>query len=114
MGAGPGQIIGVSLSGTNNAPFLADVTPTGRLKVDVGGDIVISGVEIDNIVIQQTSPIDSSKNNPAFEFGYIVSGTAAGVTGSRIGTVTQFIGAGSFVNILTYSNNRITNIGSWV
>jgi len=62
---------------------------------------------------QQTSPIDQTKNNPAFLFEYIISGPGTGVNGSRIGTITQFIGPGSFVNVLTYDNNRITNVGSW-
>jgi len=62
---------------------------------------------------QQTSPLDTTKNNPAFKFEYQVSGTDGGTTGSRIGSITQFIGTGSFVNVLTYANNRITNIGSW-
>ncbi len=114
MPAGPGQIIGATVSGTNNAPFIADVNVDGRLLVDLGGDIVISGVNIDSVGIQETVPNDTTKNNPAFKFEYAVSGTATGITGSRIETVTQFIGVGSFVNTLTYANNRITNIGSWV
>ncbi len=92
---------------------LAAVTAEGRLKVDLGGDIIISGVSIDSITIQETNPIDSNKNNPAFKFEYQISGTAGGTTGSRIGSIIQFIDAGSFVNILTYTNNRITNIGSY-
>jgi len=100
------------IDGTGSG-HLAAVTSEGRLKVDLGGDITISGVNVDSITIQETNPIDSNKNNPAFKFEYQVSGTAAGTTGSRIGSITQFIDAGSFVNVLTYANNRITSIGSW-
>ena len=114
MGAGPGQIIGYSLSGTNNAPFLADVTPAGRLKVDVGGGIIISGVEIDNIVVQQTIPTDTSNNNPKWSFVYDGNG--------NIESVYQMIGTGSYVNTLSwvgYSGvlpgigSRVTNISEW-
>jgi hypothetical protein len=101
------------LDGTGSG-YMVAVTSDGRMKVDLGGDVTISGVNIDSIILQETSPIDSTKNNPAFQFGYIVSGTATGVIGSRIGSVVMFIGAGSFVNNLEYSNNRITKIGSWV
>lgn len=62
---------------------------------------------------KDTSPNDSSRNNPAFQFIYLYSGTSTGVTGSRIGSVIMFIGAGSFIDTLTYSNNRIIRIGSW-
>ena len=94
--------------------YFARVNAEGRLLVDLGGDITISGVNIDAVAIQETSPIDDNKNNPAFKFEYILSGTSTGVTGSRIGSVTQFIGTGSFVDVLTYSNNRIQTVGSWV
>lgn len=66
-----------------------------------------------SVVVEQVSPIDASKNNPAFKFEYQVSGTAGGTIGSRIGSIVQFIGTGSFVNVFTYANDRITNIGSW-
>tara|TARA_R110000824_G_scaffold230310_1_gene417958 strand:- start:453 stop:773 length:321 start_codon:yes stop_codon:yes gene_type:complete len=89
------------------------VTSENRMKVDLGGDIIISGVSIDSVTIQETGPLDDVKNNPAFLFEYQVSGTAGGTIGSRIGSVTMFIDTGSFVNVLTYANNRITNIGSW-
>ena len=92
---------------------LARVNDDGRLLVDLGGDVTISGINIDSIVIQQTDPTDSTKNNPAFKFEYVISGATTGVTGSRIGSITQFISTGSFVNILTYTNNRIVGVGSW-
>ncbi len=94
---------------------LARVNADGRLLVDLGGDVTISGVNIDSITIQETSPIDSTKNNPHFQFIYMTSGTAAGIDiGSAIGSIIQFIGGGSFVQTITYSNNNVTNVGSWV
>ena len=61
----------------------------------------------------ETSPIDPAQNNPANKFEYIISGTATGVTGSEIGSIIQFIGAGSFVQVFTWSNDLITQVGSW-
>ncbi len=105
MPAGPGQILGSQIDSISNAPYIANVGSDGRLWVDLGGDIVISGVEIDSVVIKETSPIDDNKNNPAWEFGY---------TGSVITTITQFIDAGSYVQTLTYDiGSSIINIGSW-
>lgn len=107
----PEQII----DGTGSGNYLAGVTSNNRLMVDVGGDITISGVQFESITIQETSPIDDNKNNPAWKFEYMVSGTATGITfGSAIGSITQFIDAGSYVQTITYSNNNITNLGSWV
>ena len=78
--------------------FMAGVTDENRLKVDVA---------------QGVPPTED--NNPAWEFLYIISGTAAGITlGSSIGSIFQSIGAGSFIQTITYSNNNITTIGSWV
>ena len=61
----------------------------------------------------ETSPLDQSQNNPANKFLYVISGTTTGVTGSEIGSIVQFIGLGSFVQVFTWTNNLITNIGSW-
>ena len=95
-----GQIWG---SGTGNWANAALVDSTGRLFVDTSGTVSIT----------ETDPDDPTKNNPALLFEYAISGTSAGVTGSRIGSITQFIGTGSFVSTITYANNAITNIGSW-
>ena len=104
----PEQIIDGTGSGN-----LARVNAQGRLLVDVGGDITISGVQFESLTIQETNPLDSNKNNPAWKFEYIISGTATGAIGSSVGSVTQFIDAGSFVNVITYSAGLITNIGSY-
>ena len=101
------------LDGTGSG-FEAAVTSEGRLKVDLGGDITISGVNIDSVVIQETNPIDDNKNNPAWNFIYMTSGTNEGITlGSSIGSIVQTIDTGSFVQVISYSNNNIVNIGSW-
>jgi len=93
---------------------MADVTSGGRLMVDVGGDIVISGVSIDNIVIQDTVPTDSSHNNPSWSMIYDNNG--------NLGSVYQMVGTGSYVNTITwvgYSGvnagigSRVTNISNW-
>ncbi len=93
---------------------LVGVTSDGRLKVDLGGDITISGVNIDSVVIQETSPIDENKNNPAWKFEYDAQ--------NNLGSVSEFILTGSFVNVLTWAGysgtsigigSNITNIGSF-
>ena len=90
------------------------INAEGRALVDLGGDIIISGVNIDSVVIKETDPTADTKNNPAWQFDYMTSGTATGITtGSSIGSIIQFIDAGSFVQTITYANNNITNIGSW-
>ncbi len=96
MPAGPIQITG----STGQRPRMADVTSGGRLRVDVG---------------EGTPPNDSSINNPAWQFVYMTSGTATGIDiGSAIGSIIQTIGTGSFIQVITYANNNVTNVGSWV
>lgn len=115
MAAGPGQIIGELENSSTGGPYIAQVGSDGRLWVDVGGDIVISGVTIDNVVIQEMPPTDVTKNNALKQMTYISSGAGTGLTiGSAISQVVQFIGPGSYVKTLTYSNNNLTSIGSWV
>ena len=92
------------LDGTGSGN-LARVNANGRLLVDLGGDVTISGVNIDSITIQETSPVDDTKNNPAWSFEY---------TGSVVSRVVQFIGGGSFSQDITYDiGSAITAAGSW-
>ena len=82
------------------------------------GSVVISGVvpvsvSAGSILEYEVTPISTGRNNPALTLLYVVSGTSTGVTGSEIGSVIQFIGAGSFVQVLSYSGNQLTNVGSW-
>jgi len=115
----------ISASGTQ---FGLIVSPEGRALVDISGATINIGsvsANVDSIYIQsgnnivgsfvdlQTSPIDVTKNNPAWKFEYIISGTSTGAIGSSIGSITQFIGAGSFVSVATYSAGLITSIGSY-
>ena len=66
-------------------------------------------------VLLDSLPTDSNLNNSWTVLEYISSGAGTGIsTGSAIGSITQFIGLGSFVKHLTYSNNNLINIGSWV
>ena len=87
---------------------------SGTLFQDTLGSQAITNFSVlgSSRVIEEVTPLDSSQNNPAWKFEYVFSGTSTGVTGSRIGSIVQFIGAGSFVNVITYSNNRINTIGS--
>lgn len=64
-------------------------------------------------VASSTLPPTTVNSNPLYQFKYLVSGTAAGVTGSAIGSIIQFLGTGSYVQTLTYVKDKITNVGSW-
>jgi len=92
------------------------VTNFATLGSDRTGSFAITnfGVLGSSRVITEVTPIDTSKNNSQFNFEYAISGTDTGITGSRIGSIIQYIGAGSYVSVISYTNNRITNIGSWV
>ena len=72
------------------------------------------GVDIGSILTYEVDPNDPARNNPLEQFLYVTSGTSNGVTGSEIGSIVQFIGAGSFVQVFTWSNDNIIQIGSWV
>lgn len=130
----PMQITG---SGTRmDNVTIARVTDTGHLfiagsisslpTVEISGGIHIGSVSanVDSIYIQSGNNITGSfyqiittptlvSNNPSWKFEYAISGTANGITGSRIGSIIQFIEAGSFVNVIVYVNNRISTIGSY-
>ena len=65
-------------------------------------------------VMLESLPTDSALNNPWMALEYISSGASTGIdTGSSIGSITMFIGAGSYVKHLTYTSNNLTAIGSW-
>jgi 6-phosphogluconate dehydrogenase (decarboxylating) len=81
----------------------------GSLALSLENIYVTSG----NVSITEQTPINSNKNNAFTTLKYVTSGTSTGVTGSQIGSIIQFIGAGSFVKVISYSNNQIVNIGSW-
>ncbi len=114
------QIYGSGAAGYTNT---AIVTDAGRLLVDISGATINIGsvsANVDSIFVQSgvmvtdgTSPIDSLQNNPLLKLTYVISGTSTGVTGSEIGSIVQFIGTGSFVQVLSYSGNQLTEIGSW-
>ena len=99
-------------SGTSNFLNTAIVTDSGRLLVDTvtTGSLLMNG----SLVIKEVSPINTAKNNQWLTLIYMTSGTATGITGSEIGSMVMFIGAGSFVRRLIYSNNNLTDVGSWI
>ena len=99
------------------------VSPGGALTADVTGSLAITNI---GSVIQATNPwivIGSNyplittptliSSNPSYSYLYVYSGTSTGVTGSEIGSVIMFLGAGSFVQKFTYSNNVLITTGSW-
>lgn len=107
-----------------------DTTTAGNLKVSIeefnGTSTLPSGTNFIGYVgtIQSGNTIGSTytfttiptlvSQNPYTTLVYISSGTNTGIsTGSSIGSIIKFIGAGSYVKVLTYSNNNLVNIGSW-
>jgi len=77
---------------------------------NLGSSRVIEG----SVFVMEDVPTAHIFNNELEQLEYIVSGTATGVTGSTIGSIIKFIGTGSYVKVLTYSNDLITKVGSWV
>lgn len=86
------------------------VFPSGTFNVTAGSEQWIKGGSIGNY---EAIPTNALKNNPYYTFEYLISGTATGVTGSTIGSIVQFIGVGSYVQVLSYLKDDITNVGSW-
>lgn len=92
---------------------MAEQIRDGRGNPDQAGVTSGNRVMVDS-VINETIPIDGTKNNPAWKFSYMLSGTSTGITsGSYIGSIVQYVGVGSYVQTITYFKNNITNIGSW-
>jgi hypothetical protein len=59
-----------------------------------------------SVIIKETSPIDTSKNNPAYKLEYTAQ--------NNVGSITMFIGTGSYVQILTWQGGSVlTNVGSY-
>ena len=52
------------------------------------------------------SVIPETANNPAYKFEYDAS--------DNIGSISMFIGAGSYVSVLIWSGTTLTNVGSYV
>jgi len=108
--------MGEQILSASGIQYGAIVTDKGRLLVDISGLSLFIGsvsASVDSIYVQsgvvnidETIPIDPYKNNPAWKFEYDGNG--------NLGSVTQFIGTGSYVNVLTWANGSVlTNIGSY-
>ncbi len=112
-----GAFVSIIASGTTGIPISGAITVDDMLgSVAISTDpIPVSGAYFPGSnVLLESLPTDSALNNPWMTLEYISSGAGTGIdTGSVIGSITQFVGAGSYVKSLTYSNNNLTNIGSW-
>jgi hypothetical protein len=83
-----------------------------QIKDGTGSDNYLTVLGDGSIKTSSTSdPTEGA--NPAWKFEYIISGTGTGVTGSSVGSIIQFIGAGSFTQVLTWGNDLVTDIGSY-
>ena len=90
-----------------------NIAVTGSVETFTVGASDSRYITSGNITVTQEVPTDTSTNNPAYEYLYITSGTTTGVTGSVIGSIIQFIGTGSYVQVLTYGNDLLETTGSW-
>ncbi len=87
---------------------------TNYAMVDNSVDGVEEGRLFVNSIVDETVPTHVTKNNPAWLFVYDEN--------NNIGSVTEFIGLGSYVNVITWegysgtsigAGSRITDIGSF-
>jgi hypothetical protein len=111
--------------GTGNA-YLMKVNSDGSINVS-GVDITIGSLalSLESIYIQsgnnltgsfyplEPSPLMSS-NNPQYKFIYLTSGASTGVTGSSIGSIYKYVGTDAYVQVFTYDNDYVVNLGSWI
>ena len=101
-----------NLSDLGSSRVITNFSDLGSSRIVTAGSFVLTNIGSTYNV--EVSPTATILNNPAWQFSYIISGTSTGITlGSSIGSIVQFIGAGSFVQTITYTNNNITAIGSW-
>ena len=112
------NIVGSMFVPAGSMIITQQVAWTGVGSTVISGGIVgstaVTRLPIGSNFHLETTPIGTNKNNPAWKFEYVFSGTSTGATGSQVGSITQFIGAGSFVSVLTYNGGFVTNIGSYV
>jgi len=82
-----------------------------------GGNLKVSIEDWNGVVgsVYSFKPIPTSLDNSYVQLDYVSSGTSTGIdSGSAIGSIIKYIGAGSYVRVLTYSNNNLIAIGSWI
>lgn len=104
----------VGVSGTYFSNIIGSVNVT-NIVVPVSGIIDIGNFSTigSKVVVAKQTPLATSELNPYYQFIYLTSGTATNVTGSYIGSIIMFVGAGSYVSTITYDLNRIVSIGSY-
>jgi hypothetical protein len=107
--------------------FIGSITSMPSVNVTAGSEQwimntveVSGGVDVNNLYagskswIVDTLPDASDRNNEAWKFEY--------ETNNNLGSITQFIGAGSYVSVFTWEGysgtaigigSRVTNMGSW-
>lgn len=94
---------------------VADVTTTGKLKVDatVTATIDPTGLATDSnqtngnqvTKVKETAPTDSTKTNPSLALSYDANGNLTGMS--------MTIGATTYNKTLTWTSGNLTNISSW-
>ena len=101
---------------TSGTKVALDVAMTGPIVIgSVSASVDDVYVNSGNIAIIEETPIASNKNNELIKLDYISSGTSTGITtGSQIGSIIKFIGVGSYVQVLSYTADNLTQVGSYV
>ena len=67
------------------------------------------------LITSEYGAVPTETVNSAYDFTWITSGTSTGIkTGSKVGTIRQIIGAGSYDMAFSYVDNNIDTISSWV
>jgi len=114
------------IDGNGSGYYLA-INPDGSLNVNASGISIEIGslaLTLEDVYVRSGANLTGSfyllnpsptlaSNNYAYKFEYAYSGTSTGIIGSEIGSITKFLGLGSFVQVLSYSNNVLINVGSW-
>lgn len=73
--------------------------------IDGTGSGFLAQVDSSNRLSVTTSePLPTAGTNPAYEFIY---------EGTNVGSIIQYVDLDSYTQVLTWSGNTLTNIGSW-
>ena len=95
----------IAVSGAITVTNITGSIVIGSVSANVESIYVQSGANIVGSMFEMEGiPTSTIYNNPSWKFIY---------SGNSIGSVYQFIGTGSYCQILTYSGNAVTNLSSW-
>lgn len=96
----------INIGGITGSIVIGSVSANvDNIYVSSGNTFIQSGVNIVGSMFQMEGiPTSSIYNNPRLVLAY---------SGTVIGSVYQFIGTGSYVQVLSYTGNNLTGVSSW-